>query len=97
MGTVLTNGDSFLPRDTEVYIVLAMSQHRLGQIEQARASLAKGAEIEQALPKLESGNLGGGWIDWIIAHALMSEAEAMINSQPAQAADSPRLNKSVTK
>jgi WD40 repeat protein/serine/threonine protein kinase len=96
MGTVLTNGGSILPLATGAYMVLAMSQCQMGQIEQARASLAKGAEIEQKLPKLDSGDLGDGWIDWIIAHALMREAKAMIGSLPARASDSPRLKKSDT-
>jgi hypothetical protein len=82
MGTVLTNGGSALERDTGAHMVLAMSQYQLGQIEQARASLANGAEIEQKLPKLDSGDLGEDWINWIIAHALMREAKAMIGSQP---------------
>jgi len=34
------------------------------------------------LPKLESGDLGDGWLDWIIAHALMREAQAMIEGNP---------------
>jgi serine/threonine-protein kinase len=88
MGTVLTNGGSILPLATEAYMVLAMSQYQLQQIEQARASLAKGAEIDQKSPKLESGDLGDDWMDWIIAHALMSEAKAMIESQPAKAGES---------
>jgi class 3 adenylate cyclase/tetratricopeptide (TPR) repeat protein/tRNA A-37 threonylcarbamoyl transferase component Bud32 len=85
MGTVLTNSGSNFARETEACMVLAMSQHQLGQIEQARASLANGAEIEQKLPKLESGDLGDGWLDWIFAHALMREATAMIGSPPAGA------------
>jgi serine/threonine-protein kinase len=80
MGTVLTNGGSVLERDTEAYMVLAMSQCQLGQSEPARASLAKGAEIEQKLPKIESGDLGRYWIDWIFAHTLLSEAQALIES-----------------
>ncbi len=84
MGTVLTNAGSILERDTEAYMVLAMSQHQLRQFAQARASLAYGAEIEQKLPKLESGDLGEHWMDWIIAHALMREAKAMIGPAPAK-------------
>ena len=82
MGTVLTNAGSILERDTEAYMVLAMSQRQLRQFEQARASLAKGSQSEQKLPKLESGALGEHWMDWIIAHALMREAKAMIGTQP---------------
>jgi hypothetical protein len=85
MGTVLTNRMSQLPLRTAAYTVLAMAQHRLQQNEPARASLAKGAELEQELPKLDSGDIGEGWVDRIIAHALMSEARALIGSQPATA------------
>jgi Flp pilus assembly protein TadD len=83
MRTVLTSSGTFLERDTQAYMVLAMSQCQLHQIDQARASLAKGAEIEHALPKVESGDIGYNWMDWIFAHALMREAKAMIGSQPA--------------
>jgi hypothetical protein len=37
----------------------AMSQYHFQQIDQALASLANGAEIEQKLPNVRSGNLGG--------------------------------------
>ena len=85
MGMVLTNRLSYLPIDTAAYVVLAMAQYQLQQVEPARASLAKGAEIEQESPKLDSGDLGERWIDWIIAHALMSEAKALIGGLPATA------------
>jgi tetratricopeptide (TPR) repeat protein len=83
MGTVLTNRVDSLPPDTgaymvtAAYVVLAMAQYQSRQIEPARASLAKGAELEQKLPKLGSGDLGNGWIDCIIAHTLMREAKAL--------------------
>jgi hypothetical protein len=52
--------------------------------------LGRGAEIEQKLPKLESGDIGEGWVDWIIAHALMSEAKALIGGQhPTAERNSP--------
>ena len=70
--------------DTEAYTVLAMSHRQLQQFEQARPSLAKGTEIEQKLPKFNSGDLGEHWMDWIIAHALMKEAKAMIEPTPAK-------------
>ena len=38
---------------------------------------------ETKLRKLDSGDLGDGWLDWIIAHVLMSEAKAMLGTQPA--------------
>ena len=85
MGTVLTNRMSQLPLDTAAYMVLAMAQYQVQHVEPARASLAKGAEIEQKLPKVDSGDIGEGWVDWIIAHALMREAKALIEAQPAAA------------
>ena len=67
------------------YMVLAMAQLQLKQHEESRAAFAKGIEIAEAkLPKLDSGNLGTEWYwrDWIIAHALMNEARALIEGQP---------------
>jgi hypothetical protein len=69
--------------DIEAYMVLAMAQYRLKQSDAARAAMAKGVEIERSkLPKLESGDLGSGYLDWIIAHALMREAQALIEGSP---------------
>ncbi len=66
--------------DAETYAVLAMAHSQLKQIDEARSALARGAEIEQTkLPKLDSGDLGGGWVDWIIAHTLMNEARTLID------------------
>ena len=58
-----------------------MAQYQLQQSEPARASLAKGAELEQKSPKLDSGDIGEDWMDWIIAHALMREAKALVKGQ----------------
>ena len=93
MATVLTNRLSFLPLDTQAYMVLAMAQYQLQQIEPARASLAKGAEIEQKLPKLDGGDIGEDWGNWIIAHALVSEAKALIVGQPATAKQNARARR----
>jgi TolA-binding protein len=73
-------------RYVQSYMVLAMAQQQLKQHDEARAAFAKGIEIKEAkLPKLDSGDLGTGWYwrDWIIAHALMNEAKALIEGQPA--------------
>ena len=72
-------------RNAEAWIVMAMAQHQLGQLDEARAALAKGiATAEAKLPKLENGDLGETtWKDWIIAHALMSEAKALIEGASA--------------
>src|SRR5207244_3435577 len=66
-------------REVEAYAVLAMAHYQLKQNDEALAAFAKGAEIERTkLPKLENDGIGGSWLDWIIAHALMREAKAMI-------------------
>ena len=62
---------------TEAYLILAMAQFRLNELDRSRASFAAAKDIlEHKLPK--SGNLGIAWNDWIIAHVLMREARALI-------------------
>jgi len=76
---VLAKTGQFSFRDVEACMVLAMAQYRTKQMGEARATLAKGLAIaETKLPKLERGDLGDMWQDWIIAHALMNEARALI-------------------
>jgi tetratricopeptide (TPR) repeat protein len=70
------------------YMVLAMAHYQLKHTDAARAAFAKGAEIERKkLPKLESGDIGGNWLDWIIAHSLMREAKALIEGAPETKAE----------
>lgn len=58
--------------------VLAMSQFKLGQPDNARVDLIDcNKMIEQQLPQPEL-DLTTDWRDWIIAHALQSEAKQMI-------------------
>jgi hypothetical protein len=58
------------------------------QTEEACVALAKGVELaEKRLPKLDSGDLGYGWLDWLIGHILMREAQALIQGQ----ADPPSI------
>jgi hypothetical protein len=47
----------------------------------------KGLEFEPALPQMATGDLGNRWIDWIIAHALLKEAKALIKGPGAPVAD----------
>ena len=83
MQKVLSDQGADLERDVEAYMVLAMAQYRSEQTDEARIALAKGVEIaEKRLPQLDSGDLGEGWLDWIIAHALMREAKALIQLPP---------------
>jgi Flp pilus assembly protein TadD len=78
MQKVLSIAGDVPERDVEGYMVLAMAQYHSKQTEEARATFAKGVQIaERKLPKLDSGDFGN-WVDWIIAHALMKEAKALI-------------------
>jgi len=69
-------------RLVEVQTVLAMAQHQLGQTAQARATLADAIQTaDRTLEKLAQG-LDSQWDDWIIAHHLMDEAGALIETGP---------------
>ena len=66
-------------RDAAAYAVMAMAQHQLQRSDAAHAALAKAADIVNTkLPKLESGALEDNWADWLIAHLLLREAQALI-------------------
>ena len=63
---------------------MAMGRHRMGQTEDARANLGRALDIiETKLPKLESGDIGVRWHDWILAHVLLREATELIQGRPA--------------
>jgi hypothetical protein len=65
--------------DAQASLVLAMAHQQSGQPNESRVALTKGSDIiETKLPKLESGDIGVDWTDWIIAHALLKEAKALI-------------------
>ena len=73
-------------RDMEAYLVLAMAKHQLHKTNDAHLALARGVEIAEGnAPKLENGHLNDGWVDWLIAHALMREAKALMADQPVAA------------
>jgi eukaryotic-like serine/threonine-protein kinase len=66
-------------RNVGVYAVLAMAEHQLNQVDEARAALAKAGEIaDKELPKFGSHNLGPDWNDVIIARVLLHEAEGVV-------------------
>jgi hypothetical protein len=68
-----------------------MAQHQLSHADEARAALARGVEItENNLPNLDSGDLGGGWNDWIIVQALLREAKTLIEGQSRHAAEAEK-------
>jgi hypothetical protein len=61
----------------------AMRRPDLGKLQEAqtkyRAPLAAAAAVIGAkMPKLDSGNLGDQWNDWIMAHAVLNEAKVLI-------------------
>jgi len=77
----------------EAYAILAMSQYQLGQETEARAVLAKCEDdIQRRLPKVGSRDLGQDWKDWIIGHALFTEATNLIG-RPATELKSSPINK----
>ncbi len=68
---------------------MAMEQYRSKQDREAAVTLAKGVEIaESKLSKLDGGDLGNGWLDWIIAQALLREAKALLDGR-ARATTAP--------
>ena len=71
-------------RNAQAYLVLAMAQHKSGKLAECRVALDKGDQIIEAMPKLESGDIGETWSDWIIVHLLRNEAKTMIGSQSAR-------------
>jgi eukaryotic-like serine/threonine-protein kinase len=62
--------------------VMAMSQFKLNQLENARITLDFcNKVIEEKMPKFGQ-DLGGAWQDWIIAHALLTEAKNLLGTSP---------------
>jgi hypothetical protein len=66
--------------------VIAMAHRQLGHETEARAALARCHRIAaEKLPRPGTADLGSSWVDWIIAHALMREAAALIQERSAPA------------
>jgi tetratricopeptide (TPR) repeat protein len=62
--------------------VLAMALHQMKQPEEARATLAQAVKIaDTRLAKLDDGDLGGSWYDWLTAHILLREAKELIEKK----------------
>ena len=81
--TLLNQKDVY--RTAQAYMVMAMAQHGLKQLDQARATLAQGLQyVESNLPKLDRKNgLDEMWNDWITAQVLVHEAKTLIDANPA--------------
>jgi serine/threonine protein kinase len=78
----------------EACAILAMAQYKLQRLEAAQDALTQCAQIvERKLPKPESGDLGMDWRDWIIAHALLTEAQQLFGTPPAGLNSSQPINK----
>ena len=58
--------------------VLAMAQWRLGLRDTARASLSQGNKLAPELSSTGTVDLGGGWLDWLIAWILLDEATELV-------------------
>ncbi len=62
--------------------VLAMAQQQLKQPEDVRKALAQATQVfDTKLPKLESGDLGENWPEWLIARILLREAKELAEKQ----------------
>jgi serine/threonine protein kinase/tetratricopeptide (TPR) repeat protein len=65
--------------DAAAYLVMAMAQHQLQRPDEARATLAKGADIvDTKLLKRQNATLDENWLDWLVADILLREARALI-------------------
>jgi hypothetical protein len=62
-----------------VRLLLAMARHQIGETEQARKLLAAAAEPIRALMESSLGKWSDDitWVDWMNAHILLIEAEAV--------------------
>jgi serine/threonine protein kinase len=65
--------------EAEACAASAMTQQQLMQTNGARILLARDKQIvDTKLPKVEGGDIGAGWQQWIMAQALLKEATALI-------------------
>jgi len=73
------------PRVATARVILAMSCHHLGQVEEAVSELAQGREIIQGKfnDGLDAGSAAHGfWFDWVFARILLREATVLIEPKP---------------
>ena len=75
--------------EAKAYLVIAMAQHQLNQVDESRPALAKAYEIvDTRMPKLDS-DLGVSWHDWLMTQILLREAKQLIEGDSAASSDSP--------
>ena len=86
MQKVLLRVNEGSTRDVEAAMVLAMGLHHLGQSAEAREAFAEGKRLAASrLKPLESGDIEGGWTDWVTAQALGREAQGVLTAPPQAA------------
>ncbi|HLH55578.1 MAG TPA: serine/threonine-protein kinase [Verrucomicrobiae bacterium] len=74
-------------RDVEAYMVLAMALHRSNYPQDALVAFEEGRQLaERRLRPLEKRDIQSGWTDWVLAKALMREAEQVLTQPPGPAA-----------
>src|SRR5438445_13407274 len=77
-------------QDIGTYALRAMAHQQMSEPQKARADLAKTVELaaKKKLAKMEAGDLGNRWPQWIFAQALLQEAKALVSGGTETAAGS---------
>src|SRR5262249_45656703 len=76
-------------------VILAMSEERSGQDEEARSELAQASDLIENKFKngLDFGNGSQGfWFDWVLARTLAREAAPLILGTPLPVSSTPGFN-----
>jgi hypothetical protein len=68
------------PAQVAAFLILAMAYYQLGHTEYANSFYAAGKGVARAMPPPDRGGRDNYYCDWIIAHVLLTEAEALITS-----------------
>jgi hypothetical protein len=88
------NGGQSDLRFVEAHSVMAMAHFRMNDSAAARKELARSTRVLEKAPGIDSETLftGGvmGFADWLIAHCLFREAQALIEGDAKAAEGAPR-------
>jgi eukaryotic-like serine/threonine-protein kinase len=77
--------NQFPNSQAEAFAILSMGQYKLNQVDAARTNLSNCEKVVLTqLPGLGAQDLGVDWRDWIIAHALLTEAQNLFDAPPAK-------------
>jgi tetratricopeptide (TPR) repeat protein len=68
--------------------ILAMAQWRLGLKDAARATFSQGNKLAPDISSTQGVDLGGGWVDWVVARILLTEATELIANESTPGAKS---------